>query len=71
MIDQEIDWRIPFISDTEKRARGCTPFGKEIAKMGCNGEICLCDHDLCNNANSYDYSTAILLLALLANICNK
>lgn len=52
----------------EKRARGCTPFGKEIAKMGCNGEICLCDHDLCNNANSYDHSRAILLLALYCTL---
>jgi len=52
----------------EKRMRGCTPFGKEIAKMGCNGEVCLCDHDLCNKANSYVHSAIILLLSLLVNI---
>jgi len=58
---------------TSTETRGCRVHASHgLISVGCDGEACLCDTDLCNDAADarVRYGTGIFILTLLASIAN-
>jgi len=56
------------VDQKNHETRGCNFLFKGVTTIGCLGDTCLCDTDLCNNAARAGYTTSAMFFMLLALI---
>ena len=59
---------LSLLPDSENR--GCTTLIIGMTTHGSNHELSLCDSDLCNSANNFQYSIALFIVPLFVIIYN-